>query len=93
MVKNKYDRIKESNSRANPPSHHHDLFHKLRKIRIAKRISQHDLAVKIGVHAHEMHRYERRQVIPSADTFLAWLEALDFKIVAPELYDGYDYEI
>jgi len=93
MGQNNYDRVKEANSRGNPPSHHNNLFLKLRQVRIAKKISQHNLAIRIGIQAHELHRYEHRQHIPNADTFVAWLEALDFKIVAPELYDGYDYEI
>ena len=52
-------------------------------MRIAKGLSQHALAIKIGCSDTDFHRYERRYHLPSADTFIAWLEALDFKIVPP----------
>jgi DNA-binding XRE family transcriptional regulator len=80
-----YNRVKEANSRGGPPPHHNDLFHKLREVRIAKGLTQNQLANKIGIHSHEMHRYEWREHLPNADTFIAWLEALDFKIVSPDL--------
>jgi transcriptional regulator with XRE-family HTH domain len=61
------------------------VFLKLREVRIAKGISQKTLAIMVGCTANDINRYERRFHLPGADTFVAWLQALDFKIVPPEL--------
>jgi transcriptional regulator with XRE-family HTH domain len=72
------------------PTHGDKLIHKLRDRRIAKGWSQQTLAVLIGVHSNEINRWEHKRTSPRSDTFVAWLEILDFKIVGPE---ESDYEI
>jgi transcriptional regulator with XRE-family HTH domain len=78
------NRIRIANS-GHRPKHNNAVFLKLREVRIAKGISQKTLASMIGCSINDINRYERRFHLPSADTFVAWLQALDFKIVPPEL--------
>jgi transcriptional regulator with XRE-family HTH domain len=65
------------------PSHSDDLIHQLRIARIRKGWSQQSLAVLIGTHTNEIHRWENKHTLPRSDTFIAWLEVLGFKIVPP----------
>jgi ribosome-binding protein aMBF1 (putative translation factor) len=81
--------VTEANSRY-VPKHSDKLIHQLRIERIRRGWSQQALAVTIGVHTNEVHRWENKHHLPNADTFIAWLEALDFKIVPPDIGD---YEI
>lgn len=73
------------------PSHSDGLYHQLRLRRIQKGWSQQTLAVLLGVHTNEIHRWENKHHLPNSDTFVAWLEILDFKIVSPDAPP--DYEI
>jgi DNA-binding XRE family transcriptional regulator len=84
------DRVAEINAR-HEPAHHDALLHKMREVRISKCMSQQTLAVLIGVHTNEIHRWENKHNLPRLDTFLAWLEILGFKIVPPDREP--DYEI
>jgi transcriptional regulator with XRE-family HTH domain len=76
------DRIAEINSR-HKPIHGDDLIHHLRDVRIARCMSQQTLAVLMGVHTNEIHRWENKHTIPRSDTLLAWLETLGFRIIPP----------
>jgi transcriptional regulator with XRE-family HTH domain len=78
--------VAEANARG-APKHSDKLYHQLREARIRKGWSQQRLAVLLGVHTNEIHRYEHKQHLPNADTFVAWLEVLDFKIVPPKYFD------
>jgi ribosome-binding protein aMBF1 (putative translation factor) len=77
------ERIRAANSKYKP-DHGHELFHRLREARIARGLSQHALAEKIGCSDGDFHRYEKREHLPNSDTFVAWLQALEFTIVPPE---------
>lgn len=66
------------------PSHNDELIHKLRDTRIARGMSQQTLAVLIGVHTNEIHRWENKHNLPNSDTFIAWLDILGFKIIPPD---------
>jgi DNA-binding XRE family transcriptional regulator len=81
--------VLEVNSR-HRPGHSHELIHQLRERRIAKGWSQQTLAVLLGVHTNEIHRWENKHHLPNSDTFIGWLELLDFKIIPP---DYNDYQI
>ena len=87
-----FQRVKVSNLKIKH-DHGNEIFHKLREVRIAKGITQHALAFMIGCHPHEINRWERRKNLPSADTFIAWLQVLGFTIVAPENEEPTNYEI
>jgi transcriptional regulator with XRE-family HTH domain len=78
-----YKRVQKHNSKQDR-DHGNELFHKLRRVRIAKGISQEALARMIGCCSNDINRYERRNHLPNSDTFVAWLTVLGFKIVAPE---------
>jgi DNA-binding XRE family transcriptional regulator len=82
-------RIAEVNSR-HEPSHSDELIHQLRTMRIKKGWTQQTLAVLIGVHTNEIHRWENKHTLPRSDTLIAWLEVLGFKIVAPPEEPNYD---
>jgi ribosome-binding protein aMBF1 (putative translation factor) len=75
--------VVEANSRY-APTHSDKLYHQLREARIRKGWSQQTLAVLLGVHSNEIHRWEHKHNLPRSDTFVGWLELLDFKIVAPD---------
>jgi transcriptional regulator with XRE-family HTH domain len=77
-----YQRVQTHNSKQRR-DHGNELFHKLREVRIAKGISQEALSRMIGCSINDINRYERRNHLPNADTFVAWLEVLGFTIVAP----------
>lgn len=80
------NRVVEANSR-HELSHSDELIHKLRAERIKRCWSQQTLAVLIGVHTNEIHRWENKHTLPRADTLIAWLEVLDFKIIPPDIGD------
>jgi transcriptional regulator with XRE-family HTH domain len=87
-----FERMIEINSR-HEPSHSDQLIHQLRAARIRKGWTQQTLAILIGVHTNEIHRWENKHHLPNSDTFMAWLQILDFKIVGPDSFDEPDYQI
>ena len=54
-----------------------ELKDRLRHARAAKKISQQDLAVLVGIHFTNIGRYERGEAIPSAQVLNKLAQALD----------------
>lgn len=63
------------------------LFGKnLKKIRQSQQLTQEELSQKVGVHANHISRYERGDSSPTAETLIAFADALGVSI--DELVSG-----
>lgn len=60
----------------------------LRQIRISKKITQTDLAVRLGVHQSFISKIENRERRLDVVEFLSWIDALDVSVndVLPPKY-------
>ncbi|MBS3947832.1 MAG: helix-turn-helix transcriptional regulator [Dethiobacter sp.] len=58
----------------------YDLVRQIVRIRKAKRITQRELALKVGIHQQVISRFEREKHIPTLTGFLKILNGLDLDL-------------
>ena len=63
--------------------HHNSILHALRAERRSRGLRQADLAMIIGIYPSHLSKYERGEHKPKMEIFLAWLDALGFRIERP----------
>ncbi len=56
------------------------LVQQLQKERRRRRLTQPKLAERIGIHPSKISHYERGDWLPQMENFLAWVDALDFRL-------------